>query len=125
MSESKVAELCPDMYIYCAVPPGKEFPKVAGVPAEWYEHSSLGQLEFRKYVNDIECKVCGHDDIKHITPYSGWMVTPVLYIRQLGADEEKKFPEIEMKDLEVLQLWIKIVEEGGCVSDGYLNLFSS
>ena len=124
MAKREVAELCPERYIYCAMPIGMSFPQVDGVPSDWYAHKKFGQLEFRKYVNDKrKCKECGRSDVG--SPYSGWMVKPVLCLPDSGiADETKEFTEFEMKDKEVLSLWQFVVSVGGVVSDGYINLFS-
>lgn len=119
MSERKVAELCPDKYIYCFA---KKFPDIKGPPAEWNDYSDK-QLEFRKYVNDTKCKHCGNEDAKK-PPYSKWTVCPIIYIKGSLYDEEKRFPEFEMEDEAVLQLWLHVLSRGGVVSDGYIDLFS-
>lgn len=116
--ERKTAELCPDDYIYCAVPPNKRFPNVRGIPNEWYDQPGDKQLEFRKYINDVKCKECGKES--GAPPYSEWMVTPVVCF----DNNNTQFPEFQMTSHDVLMLWVEVISKGGCVSDGYLNLFS-
>jgi len=121
---NKAIPLCEENYYYCALPPGEKFPEVNGLSKEWYNQYSPeqanGQLEFRKYErNDNKCDKCGHD-LNHTNPYTGWMVSPVIHTKMMS---EKRFPQFEMSDVEVLTLWLYIKNHGGCVSDGILNLF--
>lgn len=99
--------LCDDNYFYCST--DDNFPEVKGIPEEWYAEQSSGQIEFRK----LEGKDGGQ--------LHGWKVTPVLYF-ELG---EKEFPSFMMSDLDVLSLWVKVVSQGGLVSDGVINLFET
>lgn len=113
----EILPLCTEDYFYCAAPDGK-FPKVEGVPEEFYANQQRGQLEFRKYI--IKSNACDKCQHKIGDKFSGWMVTPVLYF----DESSKEFDEFEMKDIAVLNLWMQILMVGGVVSDGYINLFS-
>jgi hypothetical protein len=112
--------LCEENYIYCAVPVGEPFPVVPKLPAEWYDLNAkeCAQLEFRKYKRDTKCSCCGNER-KNMDPYTGWMVSPVVYT----SKGEKRFDQFAMDDEDVLELWMKVYKSGGVVSDGYINLF--
>lgn len=104
----EIPTLCNDNYFYCATE--KDFPLVPGIPDEWYKEQDSGQIEFRK----LEDKH-GHCQI------SGWKVTPMLYFEL----DEQEFPSFMMSDIDVLKLWMKIVDQGGLISDGIINLFET
>lgn len=116
--------LCEENYLYCAVPNGVKFPNVEGIPIEWYTFT--GQLEFRKYQTKVKkCETCKQHIGTTPPPYTGWMVSPVVYTYSYppSPTNEKRYPQFQMKDEDVLWLWMKIVKKGGCVSDGIINLF--
>lgn len=101
----EIPTLCDDNYFYCATE--KDFPMVPGIPDEWYNEQDSGQIEFRKLEDD------------HGIQISGWKVTPTLY----SELDEKEFPSFIMSDIDVLKLWMKVVDQGGLISDGIINLF--
>ncbi len=121
---SSAEVLCDENMIYCAVPKGVDFPRVSEVPDEWYalnKETGDGQLEFRKYRIDYICPCCGQER-KNKSPYTGWMVSPVVY-KSLETSVDRRFPQVQMADKDVLKLWTTIVDLKGCVSDGVVNLF--
>jgi len=103
--------------LYCCTKKNIDFPKIKSIPDEWYNSTEGNQLELRKYFIPDECLNC--KKVGRGT-FTGWIVTPVTY----GDKSCKNYPEFEMTDLEVLQLWIDIIKKGGVVSDGIINLFS-
>lgn len=100
-------------YVYAACNP---FPFLPQIDKVWYAHQDRGQLEFRKYEESYDDY---QGDEKEWKPYSKWMVTPCVY----NDDDSHSYTEFEMEDVDVLKLWLQVVEKGGLVSDGVVNLF--
>lgn len=146
----KVAAICEEGYIYVACDKDN-FPRINGVPDEWYDRQnidsvdfSIGQLEFRIYENEKpkelkEYYAALNSFLRGFSngvppfpqppacqaewkpyPASGrWTVRPALY----WETGEKFFPEFVMNDIDVLKLWLQVVQNGGVVSDGSIDLF--
>jgi hypothetical protein len=98
-----------DNYIY-AYSYGDTYPAIVGVDELWY--TLPGQLEFFKL-----------SDSTTLIPEDGWYVEPCWYGAGPNKDEMRRFAGFNMTGLEVLKLWTYIVEHGGEVSDGVVNLF--
>jgi len=95
-------------YLYICLPIGMRVP---GIVEEWYTFDRA-QLEFFKV----------KDPDTHAT-LDGWYVEPVWYGVGPTNDGERRFPFFIMSNLDVLKLWVRIVEAGEFVSDGIINLF--
>ena len=113
--------LCVEGYIYCTLPIGVEFPSIPEVHKQWYDFLKK-QLEFRKYRVNKKCPCCGQEK-QFREPYTGWMVSPVAFEYD---GRLKRYPQVQMKDADVLKLWLAVYQLKGSVSDssnGITNLF--